>query len=359
MVQLYGRTWTRKELATYTGSSSQLGGVRMMEVADGMGRGVRVAEFDTGTGFKFDVMLDRAMDIGVTSYQGMPLAWNSCNGIKHPAYYDKDGEEWLRNFLGGLMCTCGMTYVGAPCVDDGQVLGLHGRVSNLAASNIWVDGGWRGDEYEMWARGKVRQAIMYGEDILLTRRVSANLGESKLVIRDTVANEGYKTTPHMMLYHCNFGFPLLNQGTELVAPSKKVIPRDAAAAPDVDRHHIYAGPTEGYKEQCYYHEMAADESGFVTAMLVNRTLMNGQGLGAYVRYRQAELPRFIQWKMVSVGTYVTGMEPANCYVEGRDKDRERGILQFLEPGEQREYVVELGVVVGAEAIDAMTAKIKG
>lgn len=359
MVQLYGRQWTREELSRYVGSSPQCGGVRAVEVADGMGRGVRIAEFDTGSGFRFDVMIDRAMDIGIASYQGIPLAWNSNNGPRHPAYYDRDGEQWLRNFLGGLMCTCGMTYVGAPCVDEGEALGLHGRVSNLPAGNVWVDSGWRGDELELWARGKVRESALYGENLLLTRRVSANLGENKLTIRDTVANEGFQRTPHMMLYHCNFGFPLLDRGTELVAPSSRVAPRDEVAAPDTATHHLYAGPTEGYREQCYYHDMATDAEGFVTALLVNRALLDGQGLGAYVRYRKAELPRFIQWKQVAVGTYVTGLEPANCYVEGRDVDRKRGILQYLEPGEQREYVVELGVVTGREAIDALAARIKG
>jgi hypothetical protein len=358
MVDLYGRSWKHEELSPFVGSSAQLGGVRQVKLADGMGRDVRIAEFDTGSGLRFDVMIDRAMDIGLASYQGIPLAWQTNNGVRHPAYYDRDGEQWLRNFFGGLMCTCGLTYVGAPCVDDGQVLGLHGRVSNLPADNVWVDGGWRGDEYEMWARGKVRESTLYGENLLLTRRVSANLGENKLVIRDLVANEGYQRTPHMILYHCNFGFPLLAAGAELVAPSATVTPRDDVAAPDTDRHHLYAGPTEGYKEQCYYHDMRADEAGFVTAMLVNRTLLDGQGLGAYVRYRKAELPRFTQWKMIGVGTYVTGMEPANCHVEGRDKDRARGILQFLEPGEQREYVVELGVVTG-DALTALENKIKG
>ena len=163
----------------------------------------------------------------------------------------------------------------------------------------------------------------------------------------------------MQLYHCNFGFPLLAEGTELIAPSKKVIPRDSVAAPGLDKHNTYEAPIDGYKEQCYYHDMAADEAGFVTLMIVNRALLDGQGLGVYVKYRQAELPRFIQWKQVGTGTYVTGLEPANCLVEGRDKDRARGILQFLEPGEQREYVVELGVVAGAEAIAALGKKIKG
>ena len=92
-------------------------------------------------------------------------------------------------------------------------------------------------------------------------------------------------------------------------------------------------------------------------MLANRAYDGGQGLGVYLRYRQAELPRFTQWKMVCAGTYVTGLEPANCLVEGRDKDRARGILQFLEPGESREYLLEIGVLDGQEAIAAAEASL--
>ncbi len=358
MVQLYGRSWTREQLAAYVSGTQLCGAVRQVEYADGLGRGVRLAEFDTGTGFRFDVLLDRALDIGAASYQGIPLAFGSSTGIVHPAYYDKDGKQWLRSFGGGLMCSCGMTCVGGPTVDEGEPLGLHGRVSNLPASNTWVDDGWRGDEHELWARGKVRETAFFGENLLLTRRVSANVGESRLTIRDAVANEGNQRTPHMMLYHCNFGFPLLAEGTELIAPSRQVTPRDAVAAPGLATHNTCEAPIAGYQEQCFYHEMAADDAGYVTLMLVNRGLCEGAGLAAYVRYRQAELPRFIQWKQVGVGAYVTGLEPANCYVEGRDKDRARGILQFLEPGEQREYVVELGVVTGRESIDALASKIK-
>jgi hypothetical protein len=50
------------------------------------------------------------------------------------------------------------------------------------------------------------------------------------------------------------------------------------------------------------------------------------------------------------------LEPANCLVEGRDKDRARGILQFLQPGEQREYLLEIGVLANNAEIDAMVAK---
>ncbi len=357
MVQLFGRSWTQRELLRHIGLVSQVGGVRLVELAEGNAAGVRAAEFTTGTGFGFTVLLDRGMDLAAAKYRGASLTWESPCGPVHPAYHEQQGLGWLRTFHGGMLNTCGLTYAGAPCVDEGQELGLHGRINHTPAANIWADGAWRGDEYEMWVRGKMRQAVVFGENLTLTRRIWANLGESRLFIRDIVVNEGYQTTPHMQLYHINFGFPIVSEGTELIAPSKSVAPRDAVAAPGLDGHARYEAPIDGYKEQCFYHDMIPGEDGMVTLVLANRGFNNGQGLGIYVRYRKAELPRFTQWKMVGAGTYVTGLEPANCLVEGRDKDRARGILQHLEPGEQREMLIEIGVLDGAAAIDEMAAKV--
>jgi len=359
MVELYGREWSREELQRYTGLDSQLGGVTQKMLTEGRAAGVRVAEFDTGSGLQFTVLLDRGMDIGVARYRGASLVWEAAPGPANPAYYDPVGLGWLRTFHGGLLASCGLTYAGAPHVDEGEALGLHGRISHTPASNVWSDGIWRGDSYEMWVRGRMREAVVFGENLTLTRRIDARLGESRFEIRDVVANEGYRTTPHQLLYHLNFGFPLLSEGTELVAPSAKVQPRDEVAAPGLDRHHLYEAPVAGYEEQVFYHDMQADADGYVTVALVNRGYDGGRGLGVYVRYRQAELPRFTQWKMVGAGEYVTGLEPANCGVEGRAKDRAEGLLQFLEPGEERSYHVEVGVLDGAEEIDTCVTAITG
>ena len=357
MVQLFGRSWTQRDLLKVIGSVSQAGGVRYTELQDGIARGVRTAEFETGSGLSFTVLLERGMDIGAAKYQGASLAWESTIGAANPAFFERDGLGWLRTFHGGMVATCGMTYAGAPCVDEGKPLGLHGRIGHIPAAGIWADGAWRGDEYEMWVRGRMRETVVFGENLTLTRRVSAHLGESRLFIRDVVVNEGYDTVPHMYLYHCNFGFPLLDESSEIIAPSKSVTPRDDVAAPGLDGHNKYEAPIDGYKEQCFYHDMAADAEGFVTVLLVNRAFNNGQGLGVYLKYRQAELPKFTQWKQVGAGTYVTGFEPANCWVEGRAKERERGTLQFLKPGEQREYMVEIGVLDGNTEIDAAAVRI--
>jgi hypothetical protein len=361
MVTLFGKRYGQRELLAHMGGLSQAGGVREAVLQDGTARGVRVAQFETGSGLSFDVLLDRGMDIGAARYRGAALSWASATGPAHPAYAEREGLGWLRTFHGGLLAGCGLTTAGAPSVDEGQALGLHGRLNQIPAEGTWVDGVWRGEgdeaSYEMWARGRMRQAVVFGENVTLTRRVSARLGESRITIRDVVVNEGYATVPHMLLYHCNFGFPLLDAGTELIAPSRTVTPRDAVAAAGIDDYNTYEGPTAGYAEQCYYHEMATDGDGYVTVCLANRGFDGGAGLGAYLRYKQDTLPRFTQWKQVGQGDYVTGLEPANCLVEGRDKDRARGILQFLEPGETREYLLEIGVLDGAAEIDAMAASI--
>ncbi|OPZ83792.1 MAG: hypothetical protein BWY76_02117 [bacterium ADurb.Bin429] len=82
------------------------------------------------------------------------------------------------------------------------------------------------------------------------------------------------------------------------------------------------------------------------------------GLGVGLRYHQKTLPRFIQWKQMGFGHYVLGLEPANCLVEGRDKERARSTLVILQPGESRDYTLELTALDGAEAMEAFAAEIK-
>ena len=357
MVQLFGSSWTREELSRYAGNIDQVGGVRLGALDDGKGRGIRTAQFETGSGLGFTVLLDRGIDIGSARYKGASLTWESTVGPAHPMYYEKDGLSWVRTFGGGLVTGCGTTHIGPPGVDEGEALGLHGRLSHIPASNVWADGAWRGDEYEMWVRGKVRETAVFGENICVNRRIWTRLGESRLFIRDVVANEGFEKAPHMILYHINFGFPLVAEGTELIAPSKNVAPRDEIAASGLAGHAHYEAPIVGFQEQVYFHEMAADDDGFVTLMLSNRQFDGGQGLGIYLRYRQAELPCLAQWKMVGAGTYVTALEPYNCAAFSRIAAREAGTLPFLAPGEEREYMIEIGVLANNAEIDAMASQI--
>ena len=342
MANLFNRSWARTELLNYVGDLSQIAGIKLSEWADGSERGLRVADFRTGSGLAFTVLLDRGMDIGPAWYKGMPLAWVSPTGWGHPMYYDPQGTGWLRTFGAGLLTGCGLTYAGAPGEDEGESFGLHGRLSHLPAQRLHTDEAWQGDECSLWVEGEMRQARVFGENLRLKRRITAELGGSRIAIRDLVENLGVMESPLMILYHINLGFPLLDETSELVTEPHPVEPRDAAAEPGLGDWMRFQKPTPGYVEQAFYHDLPADKNGWAKVQLVNRA----RKLGVCVRFQKAALPNLVQWKMMGQSNYVLGIEPANCRAAGRSLERARGSLQFLQPGEQREFQVEIKVIEG-------------
>jgi len=370
MARLFGREMSRKEILRRVGDLSQLGGVRLLRLEDGPEAGVRAIDFRTGSGLNFTVLPDRGMDISWAEYKGMPLCWHSATGQVGPWFYEPEGFGWLRSFYGGLLVTCGLTYMGppcedpeaenpvssAPCCDTSRIyLGLHGRASNIPARNVKADGEWRGDEFLMWAEGRVREAIVFGEVLELRRRVEAFLGERRLFVRDFVENVGYVKAPLMILYHINLGFPVLEEGSRLLAPVEGVEPRDEEARRGLEEFDRFSGPVGGFREQVYFLELRPDPEGFVKVALVNERL----GLGVYVKYRKEQLPKFVEWKMMGEGVYVVGVEPANSLVLGRAEVRRRGELDILSPGERREFELEIGVLDGLDEIREFEASLKG
>jgi hypothetical protein len=339
MTQLYGRTWSAAELLERVGDISQVGGVRLVTFNEGPEAGVVAAEVRSGSGFNFSVLPGRGMDIGFAEYRGMPLCWRSATGEVAAAFYEPDGEGWLRGFSGGLMATCGLTTAGWPSTDQGQALPLHGRASYLPARNVYVDGEWQGDDYVMWVQGRTREAAVYAENVQLTRRVWARLGESRVFIDDEVHNLGHTSVPHMLAYHVNVGFPVLDDGSRLVPASRQVEPMSDDSVDAVADYAVYGGPRGDWQAKVLIHRPVADADGWAETAVVNQRL----GVALYVKQRPEQLPFLWQWKQLSQATYVTGIEPANCLGRGRADDRARGTLQFLEPGERRTYNVEIGV----------------
>ncbi len=127
------------------------------------------------------------------------------------------------------------------------------------------------------------------------------------------------------------------------------------ARPGLPDHRRFAPPTPGYAEQVFQHVPRTDAEGFARAALVNRAFDGGRGLGAYLRWHAAELPWMIQWKQIGQGAYVAGLEPATNWTIGRAAERAAGRLKFLEPGETRNYRLELGVLASQAEIDAFAA----
>jgi len=340
MPSLFNCTFTARELRRLTSTLDQLAGIRLLEYADGKARGLRTAEVWTGSGFRFSIWLDRGMDIGPAEFAGKPLAWLH-PALGTPNQFEPQSYGWLRTFGGGLVTTCGLTHFGQPELDGVEALGLHGRVSHTPARNVRVTTEWQGDMYVLAVEGEMRQTVLFGENLLLKRRISTRLGGTSLLIEDCVRNDGFRVTPHMLLYHCNFGFPVVSPDSELMVDDESVYARDVASERGLDCCTRFETPDPNYTEQVFFHNPRPDASGNVTASILNRAL----NLRAFIRYRAAELPALAQWKMMGSGEYVCALEPATNHEAPRALLREKSALRLLKPGEAVNYLLELGVLV--------------
>lgn len=340
MANYLGRSWTRRDLLARVGSVNQLAGVQALEATDGLGRGVRLFEVRTGGGLTFTVLEDRALDIGTMSYQGVPLTWASPSGLVHPSYYEPAQKGWVRSFGGGLVATCGLDQFGAPAVEAGEAFGLHGRVGNLPAHEVAYENFWQGDEYVMKIKGKVRQAALFGEHLVLERTLETRLGSTTITLEDTVTNESFRPQPHMLLYHCNFGFPLISEDTLLEIPAAETQARDVDSEQELASWGQITAPTNDFGEQVFQHTVMTNADGWATLTINNPVL----GKGVRLKYDTTTLPHLFQWKKPTQGTYAFSLEPANANgIGGRTSARETGNLPQLDAGESRRYALTFEV----------------
>jgi Domain of unknown function (DUF4432) len=337
-----------------TGRLSQIGGISSFTHADGKAKGVSTLRVRTARGLELWVVPDRGIDIFEASFLGRSLTWHSPTGMVHAAYFSNSGLDWLKNFPGGLLSTCGLTTVGSPSEDEGENLGLHGVISNTPAESVNWSESWRGDDCLLSVSGKVRETSVHGPNMLLERTITTSLQSTSFSVNDLIENLGVRETPFMLLYHFNFGYPLLTERSRIYAPSLAVEPADDLSARSMNGWNRMERPERGARERVYFHSMQPDPTGRVTVVLVSDDTKPDLGLS--LSYNSDSLPEFVQWKMTGSNHFVLGLEPANCRTLGRSAERRRGTLQFLAPGEKRAFHLEVAVLEGekevARAIDA-------
>ena len=354
MPELFGTGYTRAGLLRRVGRLEQVAGVRLVTIGDGQARGVRVLEFRTGTGFAFDVLIDRCFDIGRCELAGQPLSWLSAAGVTGPWYYEPEEWGWFRAWGGGMVVTCGLDHTLAPGEDTAEHFnqphiqptvryGLHGRAGGLPARLAGYGERWDGDECVLWAEGEVLQSAVFGEHLVLRRRIEARVGESRFTIHDEVENAGHTLTSHMLLYHCNAGFPVVDESAQLLVPSSRTT---TGYGVPVEGYRTLSAPVRDATEACFEHELVAEPAGTVPVAVVNRAL----GLGVYQVFRIGQLPHHTVWRMMGEGTYALAMEPSTNRDAGRSDAQQRGELQWLAPGETRHYDLEIGALPGTAAI---------
>lgn len=309
----------------------------------GLREGVEVVEIDNGL-LRFTVVPTRGMGLWRAWLGDLAIGWHSpVKGPVHPRFVPVDeasGIGWLSGF-DELLCRCGLESNGAPQFGpDGRLqYPLHGRIANLPAH--WVETTIDQASGEISVTGVIDEARLFCNKLRLVSTVQTRVGQPWLRVIDEVTNIAGEPSELELLYHINFGHPLLSPGARVVAPVKTLVPRDPHSASDVRLWNTYAPAQPGKQEYAHFLELATDPAGRTRALL---ELADGQR-GVSLDFNHQQLPTFTLWKSERLPTdgYVTGMEPGINLPNTRAFEKEQGRVAELKPGETRRFEITLTV----------------
>ena len=304
----------------YVCHPTQIYSVRRVTIAEGKGKGMEVIEVCTAGGLQVDILPDTGLDIGQVRYKGVNVTFISKNGCDSPAAIDPYELEFLNTFPGGLLYTCGLRTTGAPHRDGDEWQTQHGRYHGLSAEPVAV----YEEEDCIVIRGTLRETALFGYNLELKRTIRIPMMGSDITVSDQITNLAFRDEEYNVLYHCNFGYPLISENARLELPEdRKTTPRTAFAATGLDRVTCFDAPVPCQEERVFFHENMEHRAALVNPVMGIRVAMTWS----------ETLPILAHWRSMASGDYVCALEPTNGYIMGRKAERENGSLPVLKPFE--------------------------
>lgn len=347
---LWTESWTIDE-STLPLGTKHTWRVQKTALKGGLQDGVDLIEIDNGALSVF-IVPTRGMGIWKGTYRGISLGWESpVRDLVNPAFMDlndRGGLGWLKGFNEWIV-RCGLDSNGAPGNDividnngnEAEVfVPLHGKIANIPARHVEVQIGLA-PPHRITVLGIVDETMMFGPALRLTTAISTELGSNSLTIADQVTNLNDKPAEMQLLYHCNYGAPLLEEGASIVTSHKSVSPRDPRAEEGFKTYDQFPGPTPGYIEQVYFYELAGNSEGNTSVLL-----KNAEGnLGSSLHYALKQMPYFTLWKNTATTQdgYVVGLEPATNYPNTKSFERDAGRVITLNGGETQRCDLTIAV----------------
>lgn len=315
----------------YVGHPLQVRGAEKLIMQGAKGEGMHFLYVRNGLGLEAWISIDRCADITRVTFKGDNINYTSPCGYVAPAYYDSEGAGFLKSFTAGFFTTCGLTAVGSPCTDDGEVLPLHGTIGNTPAElNAVLE-----DEDGLTVIATIRDCRIFARKLVMKRTYRFSYKKNVFTVDDVVTNEGDTQSPYMVLYHCNFGYPLLDETSIVKVRNSGIEARDDFAQKHIATALQMEKPQAEIPERCYYFDTLARD-GHVDSGIFNENISKG----VIISCDKDELPYLTEWKMMGKTDYVLGLEPGNCTPDGRDVLRQNGTLRFLEAGETKKTSVK-------------------
>jgi hypothetical protein len=332
----------------------------------GKQEGVDIVEIDNGR-LRIVVVPTRGMGIWSVHDGDVRIGWDSpVKEIVHPSLVSlpsRGGLGWLDGF-GEFLCRCGLENNGHPGKDtikdntgaeSSTDLTLHGKQAYLPAEHVEVKID-RDAPHTIRLKGIVPERMMHGPKFRLETEISTDPDSPAFRIKDRIVNESASPTEYQILYHTNFGTPLLEEGSECLVAARKVIPfNERAAEGDVKQYATFAGPSAGFVEQVFCIEPYSDSNGQTIAALVNKA----KNRAVSINYQTGDLPFLTLWKNTTSieDGYVTGIEPGTNYPYNRNLERRAGRVPKFAGKESKEIELEFTIHSNEGEVRQLTSAI--
>ena len=339
--------------------------VRLITRHGGRQEGVELIVIDNGA-MTINVIPTRGMGILSVQSGDVRLGWDSpVQEVVHPSFINlasRGGLGWLEGFNEWL-CRCGLESNGAPGPD--RILGttgeetavdltLHGRIANLPAQEVDLIA-HREPPFTIKVRARVDERMFHGPTLELYTELSTEPGSQTFHIRDVITNRGSREQEFQILYHINFGPPLLENGATFLAPLAQVTASNDRAAKELTTFDRFGGPTPGFAEQVYFIRPRTDGNSNTLALIRNKAGTRG----ASFRFSTAALPCLTLWKNTAAleDGYVVGIEPGTNFPNNRRVERKFGRVPKLGPGASHAVALDFAIHLNSEGISAVTKEI--
>lgn len=297
--------------------------------------GVRFMEVHNGGNISAMVLPGRCMDIYQVRYKGQNLNFIGNCGIVAAPFYDAQRNRWLRSFFAGMLTTMGLQNAGGAYTDaSGDERGQHGRIANTPAENVSYERKITDGVPEVILSGTMRESAFGRCNFTLKRTLRFVYGKDSIDITDEITNHDYADRQYAYGLHLNYGYPLLEEGTELIFDAEESRALDAESEPYFRNIHVMEAPVEdGQKNLEFLHHLKQDADGNSGYTVYNRK----RGLGVHVTFRADDFPAFNEWKYIGKGEYVVALEPVVLNMDGPKLGQPGCEAPVLKSGESRKY----------------------
>ena len=309
-------------------------------------------------GLTINLSPTRGLGIVNVEGNGIRLGWDSpVKEIVNPKYINlesRGGAGWLDGF-NEMMVRCGFEWTGHAVQADGMMYTLHGRAQNTPVSKLFVEVEDQAP-FTITIRGLIKENTFKKSNFETWVAIRHVPGSKEFTVHDILTNLSDYDRDYQIIYHSNFGTPILEQGAKFVAPVKEISPFNEYAATGLKNWQTYQGPTKGFDEMVYNIFPYSDANNQTQVMLKS----NASDKGVGIAFNTQQLPVLTLWKNTDTlkQGYVTGIEPGTSFAYPVTIEREQKRVPQLGAGKSTEFILTYSLLSNKEEVANYDAKIK-